>query len=501
MTRLRLASAAAIMAFLAVPVAYTAWSQDKADPKAAGGDKSELYQQLNLFGDVLERVRARLCRAGRREDADRERHQRHADLARPALELHEPQDLQGHAGPDQGRVRRAGHRGHHGERRGQGGVADRRHARRQGRRPAGRPDHSPRRRAGAGADPAGGGREDARQAGTPIKIGDPPRRQGPVRRQADARGHQGQVGALPPRGGDIGYIRVTSFTEQTTSGVHDAVEKLKKEAGGKLKGFVLDLRNNPGGLLDQAIAMSDAFLDKGEIVSVAARKSEDVQRWNAKPRRRRRRPADRRADQRRLGLGLGDRGRRPAGPQAGDRSRHPLVRQGLGADHHAGDRAAAPSASPRRSTSRRRAARSRRKASSPTSRSSPPRSRTSRRVPASARRTCAARSSTPTPSRARSRSDKPADPKPEAGKPGEKKDDKPPGSTGHAAGAVGRSRRAAEGRRGRLPAAARRRPDQGHLALQQQGELNGRTCRPPSAVIRARPGGGGPPALLDHCRS
>ena len=83
--------------------------------------------------------------------------------------------------------------------------------------------------------------------------------------------------------GDIGYIRVTSFTEQSTSGVLDAVEKLKKEAGGKLKGYILDLRNNPGGLLDQAIAMSDAFLDKGEIVSVKARKSEDVQRWNAKP--------------------------------------------------------------------------------------------------------------------------------------------------------------------------------------------------------------------------
>jgi carboxyl-terminal processing protease len=83
--------------------------------------------------------------------------------------------------------------------------------------------------------------------------------------------------------GDIGYIRVTSFTEQTTTGVLDAVEKLKKEAGGKLKGYILDLRNNPGGLLDQAIALSDAFLDKGEIVSVKARKSEDIQRWNAKP--------------------------------------------------------------------------------------------------------------------------------------------------------------------------------------------------------------------------
>ena len=57
MTRLRIASAAAILAFLAVPVALPAWSQDKAPAKPAAGDKSELYQQLNLFGDVLERVR------------------------------------------------------------------------------------------------------------------------------------------------------------------------------------------------------------------------------------------------------------------------------------------------------------------------------------------------------------------------------------------------------------------------------------------------------------
>src|SRR5262249_20223411 len=78
--------------------------------------------------------------------------------------------------------------------------------------------------------------------------------------------------------GDVGYIRVASFTEQSTSGVIEAVEKIKNEAGTKLKGYILDLRNNPGGLLDQAISMSDAFLDKGEIVSVKARKSEDVQR-------------------------------------------------------------------------------------------------------------------------------------------------------------------------------------------------------------------------------
>ena len=57
MTRLRLVSTAAILAFLAAPLVGSVSAQDKADPKAAGGDKSELYQQLNLFGDVLERIR------------------------------------------------------------------------------------------------------------------------------------------------------------------------------------------------------------------------------------------------------------------------------------------------------------------------------------------------------------------------------------------------------------------------------------------------------------
>jgi carboxyl-terminal processing protease len=83
--------------------------------------------------------------------------------------------------------------------------------------------------------------------------------------------------------GDIGYIRVTSFTEQSTSGVLDAVEKLKKEAGGKLKGYILDLRNNPGGLLDQAISVSDTFLTKGEIVSTRGRNAEETQRFNSRP--------------------------------------------------------------------------------------------------------------------------------------------------------------------------------------------------------------------------
>jgi carboxyl-terminal processing protease len=83
-------------------------------------------------------------------------------------------------------------------------------------------------------------------------------------------------------GDNVGYIRITSFNEQTDSGLQSAVKTLKQEAGKKLVGFVLDLRNNPGGLLDQAIAVSDAFIERGEIVSTRGRRSEDAQRWNAK---------------------------------------------------------------------------------------------------------------------------------------------------------------------------------------------------------------------------
>ncbi|SCA55683.1 Carboxy-terminal-processing protease [Candidatus Terasakiella magnetica] len=83
--------------------------------------------------------------------------------------------------------------------------------------------------------------------------------------------------------GDIGYIRITSFTEQTERGLKKAIDKFNKEKGDRLKGIVLDLRNNPGGLLDQAIAVSDAFLSRGEIVSTRSRRSEDIQRYNARP--------------------------------------------------------------------------------------------------------------------------------------------------------------------------------------------------------------------------
>lgn len=81
---------------------------------------------------------------------------------------------------------------------------------------------------------------------------------------------------------DVGYIRITSFNEQTETGLESAISEIKSKEGDKLKGYVLDLRNNPGGLLDQAVAVSDAFLDKGEIVSTRGRKPEVGQRFNAK---------------------------------------------------------------------------------------------------------------------------------------------------------------------------------------------------------------------------
>jgi carboxyl-terminal processing protease len=81
---------------------------------------------------------------------------------------------------------------------------------------------------------------------------------------------------------DVAYIRITSFSEQTSDNVNAELTALRKTIGeGKFKGLVLDLRNNPGGLLDQAIEVSDLFMDKGEIVSTGGRISDSNKRYNA----------------------------------------------------------------------------------------------------------------------------------------------------------------------------------------------------------------------------
>ncbi len=83
--------------------------------------------------------------------------------------------------------------------------------------------------------------------------------------------------------GSIGYVRITQFSQSTDTDLRKHIAQLKKDIGKNLSGFVIDLRNNPGGLLDQAIAVSDDFLEKGEIVSTRARRAEDTQRFNARP--------------------------------------------------------------------------------------------------------------------------------------------------------------------------------------------------------------------------
>ena len=83
---------------------------------------------------------------------------------------------------------------------------------------------------------------------------------------------------------DVGYLRVISFTEKTYDDLSAAIEKIKAEVpADKLKGYVLDLRLNPGGLLDQAINVSDAFLERGEVVSTRGRNDDETRRFNASP--------------------------------------------------------------------------------------------------------------------------------------------------------------------------------------------------------------------------
>ena len=84
-------------------------------------------------------------------------------------------------------------------------------------------------------------------------------------------------------GDDIGYIRITQFTEQTFDGLKKSLDTLSKDIGqDKIKGYIIDLRNDPGGLLEQAIEVSDAFLERGEIVSTRGRNPDDIQRFSAR---------------------------------------------------------------------------------------------------------------------------------------------------------------------------------------------------------------------------
>ena len=94
-----------------------------------------------------------------------------------------------------------------------------------------------------------------------------------------------QVKAVKYRveGADVGYLKVTSFTEQTYDDLEAGIKKIQEQLGeDKIKGYVLDLRLNPGGLLDQAVSVSDSFLDRGEIVSTRGRNEDETRRYAAR---------------------------------------------------------------------------------------------------------------------------------------------------------------------------------------------------------------------------
>ena len=81
---------------------------------------------------------------------------------------------------------------------------------------------------------------------------------------------------------NVGYLRITSFTEQTESGLIKSIDKIKKELNNKQLGFILDVRSNPGGLLSQSVKVTDIFLERGEIVSTRGRDKDNIQRYRAK---------------------------------------------------------------------------------------------------------------------------------------------------------------------------------------------------------------------------
>ncbi len=192
-----------------------------------------------------------------------------------------------------------------------------------------------------GLSPQGSGRQDARPAKSPVKLTVERGSKGDVKEFTIVREiiHVQSVRSHL-ESGDIGYIRITQFNQEAYDGVRKAFDHFRTDPGqANLKGYVLDLRNNPGGLLNQAVEITNAFVDNGDIVSTRGR--------NLRPGAALLRPLRRQsvagkagggADQWRFGFGLGDRLRRLAGSQARNADRHAHIRQGIRSDHPAARR-------------------------------------------------------------------------------------------------------------------------------------------------------------------
>ena len=266
---------AAFVAGVAIGPMVAAWAQD--------GNRAETYRLLNLFGDVFERIRAEYVEPVNDRDAIENAIQGMLTGLDPHSSYMNPRmyrDMQ---------VQTRGEFGGLGiEVTQEGGFIkvispiDDTPAARAGIRPGDLITHLD------GQSVQGISLQEAveqmrGQRGTSIRL--TIRREGaerPIEISITRDVIRPQVVRFRLEGNDIGYIRLTSFNEQTEVGLRRAMQTLRQQAGGNLRGIVLDLRNNPGGLLDQAVQVSDDFLDQGEIVSTRARRQEDAQRWNAR---------------------------------------------------------------------------------------------------------------------------------------------------------------------------------------------------------------------------
>lgn len=272
--KLRTLIIAATTAFLAVPLAY---AQDASEKNGA-----DTYQMLNLFGDVFERVRADYVE----ETTDEELIEAAITGMLGALDPHSS-----YLSPKNFREMQVNTRGEF------GGLGIEVTMDETGLIKVVTPiDETPAFRAGVEAGDLISHLDDEPVAGLTLddavkkmrgKIGSDIkitiRREGREPFDVTITRAVIKIQSVRSRLEDrIGYLRVTQFNEQATSGIENAVKAFRDEISDELQGVILDLRNNPGGLLDQAVGVSDLFLDRGEIVSTRSRRPEDTQRFNAR---------------------------------------------------------------------------------------------------------------------------------------------------------------------------------------------------------------------------
>src|SRR5690349_18895453 len=255
------AATAAFAAGVAIGPMVAAWAQE-------GGGRAETYRLLNLFGDVFERVRAEYVEPIN----DREAVENAINGMLTGLDPHSSY------------LNQRNYRDMQVQTRGEFGGLGIEVTQENGYIKVISPiDDTPAQRAGVkpgdlithlnGSSVQGLTLQDAveqmrGERGTSIKI--TIRREGadrPIDLSLTREVIRPQVVRFRLEGNDVGYVRLTSFNEQTDVGLRRAIQTMRQQAPNGLKGLVLDLRNNPGGLLDQAVQVSDEFLEQGEIVS------------------------------------------------------------------------------------------------------------------------------------------------------------------------------------------------------------------------------------------